>query len=313
MRQLVDHSRVCLVTIHQPSPEVFALFNRAILVHAGRVIYSGPTDKVFSHFNSLGYSHKPSTNPAEFIISICNDPANTPEELQALFTASELYQPPSEYDENDAGEADADGKIIPMHYEGENSSTSRQFTMLLSRGWNQSVRDVASLKAELVKHLFFAFVIGGAFFQKLRFSYPYDQNNVDDFTGVIFFTTMFFWYSNTQSIPNLAAMDQLYRRELAASAYSPLPYWAATIITKIPSLLLFFTIFFLIWFFMCGFRISIEYFVFAYAVLFIGSLSSLFYSLLFAAASGNAVIAFAIVPPLSVFCLLYTSPSPRDS
>jgi ABC-type multidrug transport system permease subunit len=199
------------------------------------------------------------------------------------------------------GAGEADGHVMLMHFEGENSSTFRQFTMLLSRGWNQSVRDVASLKTELIKHLFFAFVIGGAFFQKLRFSYPYDQNNVDDFTGVIFFTMMFFWYSNTQSIPNFAAMDQLYRRELAASAYSPLPYWAATIITKILSLILFFTIFFIIWFFMCGFRISLEYFAFAYTLLFIGSLPSLFFSLLFAATSGNAVIAFAIVPPLSLF------------
>lgn len=112
---------------------------------------------------------------------------------------------------------------------------------------------------------------------------------------------MFLWYANTQCIPALAYMDQFYRRELAASAYSEFPYWAAIILTKLPFLLLFFTLFFIIWYLMCRFPLKVAYFFFFWIVLFLGSTSLFFYSLLFATASGNAIIAFAIVPPLSVF------------
>ena len=300
VKKLVDDKRVCLITIHQPSHEIFDLFNRTILVHAGRVIYSGPTKNVFLHFNSLGFQHKPSSNPAEFIISICSDPNTSAEELEKLFRGSSFYTPP------EVGIVRANKMKASQNTSGEISSRYRQFSMLMSRGWNQNVRDLTSLKTEFYKHLFFAIVIGATFFQQAHISYPFNEKEIDDFTGLIFFTIMFFWYSNTQCIPALASMDQLYRRELAASAYAEFPYWAATILTKLPFLLLFFTLFFIIWYLMCGFQLKAAYFFFFWIVLFLGSISSFFYSLLFAAASGNAVIAFAIVPPLSVFMGLFS-------
>ncbi len=36
------------------SQELFALFDRLILLSAGRVIYSGPIDKVVTYFESIG-------------------------------------------------------------------------------------------------------------------------------------------------------------------------------------------------------------------------------------------------------------------
>ena len=44
-----------IVSLLQPPPETFALFDGLILISEGKVIFSGPVEKVVSHFESLGY------------------------------------------------------------------------------------------------------------------------------------------------------------------------------------------------------------------------------------------------------------------
>jgi ABC-type multidrug transport system ATPase subunit len=65
--------RNCLITIHQPSPEVFALFDRLVLLQQGRVIYSGKVATVADYFTSPGMDYpplQPGQNPAEYVIDI---------------------------------------------------------------------------------------------------------------------------------------------------------------------------------------------------------------------------------------------------
>ena len=64
--------RNCLITIHQPSPEVFELFDRLVLLRAGHVIYSGRVDAVTKFFTSLELNYPPPNgqNPAEYVIDI---------------------------------------------------------------------------------------------------------------------------------------------------------------------------------------------------------------------------------------------------
>lgn len=44
-----------VVTLLQPPPETFALFDDLILLSEGQVIYSGPVEEVVPYFESLGY------------------------------------------------------------------------------------------------------------------------------------------------------------------------------------------------------------------------------------------------------------------
>jgi ABC-type multidrug transport system ATPase subunit len=46
---------VKVVSLLQPPPETFALFDELVLVSAGKVIYSGPVEEVVPYFESLGY------------------------------------------------------------------------------------------------------------------------------------------------------------------------------------------------------------------------------------------------------------------
>ncbi|KAJ2661802.1 hypothetical protein IWW48_002196 [Coemansia sp. RSA 1200] len=58
-----------LMTIHQPSAEMVAQFDKLILLSQGKVVYMGPSDQAVQYFEKLGY---PSTNPnpANFYIDL---------------------------------------------------------------------------------------------------------------------------------------------------------------------------------------------------------------------------------------------------
>ncbi|KAJ1664974.1 hypothetical protein IW140_002773 [Coemansia sp. RSA 1813] len=58
-----------LMTIHQPSAEIVAQFDKLILLSQGKLVYMGPADQALRYFEQLGY---PSTNPnpANFYIDL---------------------------------------------------------------------------------------------------------------------------------------------------------------------------------------------------------------------------------------------------
>eukprot|EP00529_Nitzschia_sp_RCC80_P004459 CAMPEP_0113521168 /NCGR_PEP_ID=MMETSP0014_2-20120614/44492_1 /TAXON_ID=2857 /ORGANISM="Nitzschia sp." /LENGTH=907 /DNA_ID=CAMNT_0000419101 /DNA_START=83 /DNA_END=2802 /DNA_ORIENTATION=+ /assembly_acc=CAM_ASM_000159 len=58
---------VKIVTLLQPPPETFALFDNLILLSEGKVIYSGPIEKVVPHFESLGYDLPDRMDPADWL------------------------------------------------------------------------------------------------------------------------------------------------------------------------------------------------------------------------------------------------------
>lgn len=49
------NNTIKIVSLLQPPPETFALFDGLVLLSEGKVIYNGPVDKVVQHFESLGY------------------------------------------------------------------------------------------------------------------------------------------------------------------------------------------------------------------------------------------------------------------
>ena len=51
VRAITDQNRTVMVTIHQPSPETFALFDTVLLLAFGKVVYFGEMVKVKGYFS----------------------------------------------------------------------------------------------------------------------------------------------------------------------------------------------------------------------------------------------------------------------
>lgn len=57
-----------MATIHQPASNVFALFDRVVLLHKGRVMYQGGVAELGADFESKGFPLPDNYNPADWIV-----------------------------------------------------------------------------------------------------------------------------------------------------------------------------------------------------------------------------------------------------
>lgn len=94
--KLMAANRTVLATIHQPSSEIFKLFDKLYLIVDGRAAYFGPTSHVDTYFTKFGHIMPPGSNPADFAMELFVDPANRSaaaarrKELCDRYTSSEI-------------------------------------------------------------------------------------------------------------------------------------------------------------------------------------------------------------------------------
>lgn len=74
IKTLAQQNRTIICTIHQPSPQTFELFDRLLLLSAGRVVYFGATKAVVDYFSSppLSFPYQRGQNPADYVVNIAS-------------------------------------------------------------------------------------------------------------------------------------------------------------------------------------------------------------------------------------------------
>ncbi|OAE18414.1 hypothetical protein AXG93_3426s1070 [Marchantia polymorpha subsp. ruderalis] len=91
----------CLLSLLQPSPEVFDMFDRVIVLNEGCIIYQGPKEDVIPYFAELGYAKPKHVDVADFLQEITTSdgvhfvqPGFLPlthEEFHAAYLRSEMH------------------------------------------------------------------------------------------------------------------------------------------------------------------------------------------------------------------------------
>lgn len=85
MQRLAQQGKTIICTIHQPSSEVFELFDRLCLMAEGRLAYLGDLKKCPAFFASHGFTCPNNYNPADFYIqNLALVPANREESLERI-------------------------------------------------------------------------------------------------------------------------------------------------------------------------------------------------------------------------------------
>jgi ABC-type multidrug transport system ATPase subunit len=74
VRKLANQQRTIVCTIHQPSPQTYALFDKLLLLAHGKVIYYGVAKEVVRYFSQSVYEfpYLAGSNPAEYAIAVAS-------------------------------------------------------------------------------------------------------------------------------------------------------------------------------------------------------------------------------------------------
>lgn len=71
MKRLASNkNKTVAMTIHQPSSEIFDLFDDLILMVAGRLVYQGPSVDSVQYFTQMGFKSPEFSNPPDYFMSI---------------------------------------------------------------------------------------------------------------------------------------------------------------------------------------------------------------------------------------------------
>ncbi|GMF44081.1 unnamed protein product [Phytophthora lilii] len=62
--------KTVVISLLQPSPEIFALFDSVLILNAGEVMYHGPRDQALPYFESLGFHCPPHRDTADFLLDL---------------------------------------------------------------------------------------------------------------------------------------------------------------------------------------------------------------------------------------------------
>lgn len=65
-----NYQRTVVITIHQPRSNIFALFDKLLLLAGGKVIYSGIANEAVDHFSKLGFVCPLGFNIADYLVDL---------------------------------------------------------------------------------------------------------------------------------------------------------------------------------------------------------------------------------------------------
>lgn len=97
-----DLKTTIVLSLLQPPPEVFALFDEVVLLDAGRVLYHGPRQQIMGHFAAIGFRPPARKDAADFLIEVSSPagyayrdgrpgPPTNADDFAALFRQTERY------------------------------------------------------------------------------------------------------------------------------------------------------------------------------------------------------------------------------
>lgn len=268
LRRLASHSNMTVVvTVHQPSVEIFEIFDRLLLLEkGGNVAYFGPRDRAVAHFEAQSSRPCPFiAHPAEYLIestrsSAPSDWRSTAEHQATVEKIGELNAEAFTSDQTIFG--DQRGGVIYTEIQELTKRFSRHFWRDSSFGFTQIFTATAV-----------SILIGASFFQQASYSSSSIagvswasmdskktslmglQNQVFSVFLILFLPPVFM----NQLIAKWFQFKSIYEtREKLSGSYREISLATGFFLAELPYSILSGLIFWSIWFFSLGFRIELE-------------------------------------------------------
>jgi len=271
-------NRTVIMSIHQPSSHMFAMFDALILLTNGHVVYQGPGKFAYEYFASLGFPCPTGFNTADYLMDIVSDPALEPifvnayaERLRVSYDREYYVSVPSMRVETPLqvvvdGEAqevtvqilrDEEGPVITMNDETAKTDKNHyyyQIWVLMQRGFRKDLRGVFTW-ISILETTLVAVICGILWFQTMN---KFEESRLKNNTGLIFFTvTHWGFYPMFVSLGSFPEESLVIAKERSSKTYGVSAYFIAKTLSEIPVHLFNPSIYLLIIYFLTGFPITV--------------------------------------------------------
>ena len=290
MRRLAARDATLLCTIHQPTEEIFNLFDKILVIGDGRRVYAGPPGGALESLRPDQVAGD--RNAAEYLMDIAKQGAGPMEANPGLAApVPEGF----DYDAMLTQASASYGNFFSMTY------IMKQFFHFKVHCLRNALvlsHTRQALKIAMIRNLVVALWYGVVY---------WDQTDAHSLASVTYFSQQFITMSNLQAIPQMFDERALYYREVSSGFYAELPYLAArcaiNAVVQVPLVF----VYSVITYPMVGLRGGVfsGYFVFFFLVMFGLSLCGYAFSNLIAAITPNQQSALNLYSALFQFCIFF--------
>ncbi|KAJ7113209.1 ABC-2 type transporter-domain-containing protein [Mycena epipterygia] len=257
LQQLAANGQAILCTIHQPSAELFQIFDRLLLLRkGGQVVYFGDIGKnsatLISHFESNGSRPcEPTENPAEFMLDVigAGATASSEQDWEAVWRGSPESAKAQQELEAIHTEGRSRGAVEETFHSSFAAPWREQAATLLRRDMRFRWRNPTYLMAKLVLNIVAGLFIGFTFYKPK----PTQQGTQNQLFAIYMSTILSAPLSNQLQVPFLEMRNIYEIREGPTKFYSWSALVTSALLSELPWNILGSSIYFLCWYWTVGF------------------------------------------------------------
>ncbi|KAI3868694.1 hypothetical protein MKX03_007494 [Papaver bracteatum] len=264
--ELARGGRTVLMSIHQPSMNIFYMFHKFLLLSGGNPIYFGKTEKSMEYFSNIGYSiSDANTNPADFLLDlaegVCLGGVNSEkgimeikQELVSAYKTNLLDRIKEEFLETGHLQlTQFEEQMDDKQFSQWNTSWIQQFLVLLKRDLKERKHESFS-SLNVGQILVFSCICGLLWWQS-------SSTHLQDQMGFLFFYSLF-WSVRPfyNSMPTFPEERMMLTKERSSSMYRLSSYFIAKTVADLPMELVLPTVFVIITYWMGGLKPTAEHF-----------------------------------------------------
>jgi len=312
LRNLASKGKVVILTVHQPSSEVFALFDRILLLSEGRTAFLGTTDKALDFFKTQGLECPANFNPADFFIHNLaivpgheEDTKKKTKEICEAFEGSDQGKEvavmakenqPSTEKTNDQSQPRVLLKKSPYK-----ATWFTQFSAVLWRSWMSVTRERSIIRVKIFSTIFVAGLIALIFQGQTMV-----VEDIMNINGALFILLTNITFQNVYAVVNTFAAEQpMFLREHWNGMYRTDVYIIAKMMAELPFHIGYSFLFSMIPYYPIGFNGEVSRFFIAVAIFVIVANVATSFGYFISCLSSSLKIASALSAPMIIPLLLF--------
>ncbi|XP_015785595.1 protein white-like isoform X2 [Tetranychus urticae] len=244
LKSLANEQRTIVCTIHQPSSEIFKMFDQIMLLAEGRVAFLGTADKALDFFSQLGFKCPSNYNPSDFYVQqLSIVPGNKEQCLSKVNMICNSYEA-SDYHRDLRSElkivseatfeAISGPAKLKQYSKPVQIDIFSQFNLLTHRSALINFRDPMLTTSRIASTLFCTLLVALAYWGQ-----DYNQEGIMNINGAIFLSIMSGNFSGIYLIIGTFCNEMpLFLREHAAGLYRVSIYFIAKMASDLPYFIL---------------------------------------------------------------------------
>lgn len=315
LKSMAMKGKTIICTIHQPSSEVYSMFDKILLMAEGRVAFLGKPIDAYNFFAGSGSVCPPNHNPADFYIQLLAVVPSQEEECRStIHKICDSYEK-SEYAEklsHDLGKQKND-KTNSIYTNGwvENNHMAKrspykaswyaQFRAVMWRSWLSMKKEPVLIRVRLLQTIMVALIISIIYWGQ-----TISQDGVMNINGALFLCLTNMTFQNVLAVINVFCSElPVFLREHFNGMYRTDVYFICKTMAEVPIFLLMPFVFTCIMYYVVGLNPAFNHFLLCILIIVLVSTAATSFGYLVSCISPTVTIALSVGPPVIIPFLLF--------